>query len=75
MPKSEVEKTSDAQESCQACRYYLEYEDLEEIDIESEDDLTGICRRYPPVVYPSLTALSVYPDVSRNGWCGEYMPK
>lgn len=75
MPKSELEKEPGTQETCQSCRYYLEYDDLEEDDIESPDDLTGICRRYPPIVYPSLTALSVCPDVSRINWCGEYMPK
>lgn len=75
MPKSEAEKQSATQDTCQSCRYYLEYDDLDESDIESEDDLTGICRRYPPVVYASLSPLSVCPDVSRNGWCGEYMPR
>lgn len=75
MPKLERDSESISTDSCQFCRYYLEYEDLEDTDVEDSDDLTGICRRYPPIVYPSLTPMSVYPDVSRNGWCGEHMPK
>ena len=76
MSKLEHEKSED---SCQSCRYYFEFEDPEpdddSDDIESPDDLTGTCRRYPPTVYPGLTPISVYPDVSAAGWCGEYMPK
>lgn len=75
MPKLERERAADTENTCESCRYYLEYEELEEDDIESPDELTGICRRYPPVVYASLTPLSVCPDVSRSSWCGEYMPK
>lgn len=75
MPKLDREKQSSTADTCESCRYYLEYEEIEEEEIESPDDLTGICRRYPPVVYASLTPLSVCPDVARNGWCGEYMPK
>lgn len=75
LPKSESERESVKPDICQSCRYYLEYEDLNEMDLETPDDLTGICRRYPPAVYPGLTPLSVSPDVPRNGWCGEYMPK
>ena len=73
-------------ECCQSCRYYKEYEsiaDEEEEDDEDEDegtaefpdDYSGVCRRYPPRIFPGITPISVYPDVSgRKGWCGEYMP-
>lgn len=76
MSKLEHEKPSE--DSCQSCRYYFEFEDPEpddDSDIDNADDLTGTCRRYPPTVYPGLTPISVYPDVSAAGWCGEYMPK
>lgn len=64
------------EENCGSCRYYQEYEDVEPEDPEEEDAFTGICRRYPPVVFPGLTPTSTYPDVSETtGWCGEYMPK
>lgn len=63
-------------EACLTCRYYQEYEDLEIEDLESPDDLTGVCRRYPPRLFAGLTPIAVYPDVSRkSGWCGEYTPK
>lgn len=67
---------TEAAEHCGECRYYLEYEDLESEDLEEPEDLTGICRRYPPVVIAGLSAASTYPDVSgATGWCGEYTPK
>lgn len=63
-------------ERCDVCRYYQEYEDLEPEDVESPEDFTGICRRYPPVIFAGLTPTSTNPDVSgQTGWCGEYMPK
>ena len=61
---------------CATCRYYQEYEDLDPHDIENTEDYTGICRRYPPTVFPFVTPISVSPDVSAaTGWCGEYTPK
>jgi hypothetical protein len=61
---------------CNECRYYQEYDELETDDIESPEDLTGICRRYPPAVFPGVSPTSVYPDVSGpTGWCGEFTPK
>lgn len=69
-------KEPNGEELCGTCRYYQEFEDLEPDDIESPEDLTGICRRYPPVVFPGLSPTSTYPDVSAaTGWCGEYTPK
>ena len=71
-------------ECCQSCRYYKEYPSIsdgedeeEEADDEEETEFAedGICRRYPPKLFPGLTPISVYPDVSgRKGWCGEYTP-
>lgn len=66
----------EAPESCEICRYYQPYSEEEELEIESPDDYTGICRRYPPQVLTGISATSTYPDVSgATGWCGEYMPK
>lgn len=75
-------------ECCQSCRYYKPYpasdedepeeddeEDADAEDAEYADDYSGVCRRYPPRIFPGITPISVYPDVSgRRGWCGEYMP-
>jgi len=75
MKTTKPEKRSDA-DHCATCRYYQEYEDLEPDDIESPEDYTGICRRYPPTVFPFVNPISVSPDVSGpTGWCGEYTPK
>jgi hypothetical protein len=69
-----MKDTEKQPDTCAECQYYLEYDDLDPEEME-EDDYTGVCRRYPPVVFPGITATSVYPDVSGpKGWCGEFMP-
>lgn len=62
-------------QSCAGCRYYLEYDDLE-TDPEEPDAPTGVCRRYPPKLFPgSPMAVSLFPDVSKDvDWCGEFLP-
>jgi hypothetical protein len=41
---------------------------------EEEIELTGLCRRYPPV--PLLKGIREFPAVSNTeDWCGEYKPR
>lgn len=72
--KSTPDKQSSLEETCGTCRYYLEDPEVDEAIDPDDDEMTGICRRYPPVVYPGYAPASVYPDVSQNGWCGEFVP-
>ena len=67
-------------EACHNCRYYqtyLEHEGQTEDDPEQESDYTGVCRRYPPQLFPIYPdSMILYPDViGATGWCGEYTPK
>lgn len=68
--------------SCGLCRYYKAFEVEEEPEPqeeEEEDDpeaVTGICRRYPPALFPGIVSTSASPEVSaKTGWCGEFMPE
>jgi hypothetical protein len=47
-------------QSCKKCRFYFE---------------TGSkCRRFPPTIQSSLACVPNHPEVSADGWCGEYKP-
>lgn len=69
--------------TCGLCRYYKAFEHDEEPvagdEEEEEDDpeaVTGICRRYPPALFPGIVSTSAWPEVSaRTGWCGEFTPE
>lgn len=69
-------------QSCGSCRYYKPFETDEEQntdDEEEEDDpetVTGVCRRYPPQLFPGIVSTTAWPEVSdKSGWCGEYTPE
>lgn len=75
LSKKSRESTRSA-ESCNNCRYFKELEDLEDEDRSDPEIITGICRRYPPRLFPGIPyATSEYPEVcGSTGWCGEYTP-
>lgn len=73
-----VERIWRNSEHCGHCRYYLEFTEDEQDDDEDDPDvMTGNCRRYPPILLPSIpVAVSAYPEVSATkGWCGEFVPE
>lgn len=75
------EKLEPHVDSCFDCRYY--FEEPPDPDAPDDDeptgelDLTGVCRRYPPLIllaYPE--PVTRYPDVAgASDWCGEFTPK
>lgn len=67
-------------QSCGSCRYYKPFENTEEEAEEEEDDddpeVTGVCRRFPPALFPGIVCSTAWPEVSdKSGWCGEYTPQ
>ena len=61
-------------QNCGSCRYYRAFE-REPDDDDEEEGPTGVCRRYPPLTLMSMPPISVFPEVSTEEWCGEYMPR
>ena len=70
-------------QSCGICRYYKKFEpdeeepktDDEEEEEEDPETVTGICRRFPPTLFPSVVSTTAWPEVSaKTGWCGEFTP-
>ena len=61
--------------TCKSCRYASVETDSQQIGKE-----VIICRRFPPTVFPIQTAtksvaqIVIWPAVSPETWCGEYVP-
>lgn len=60
----------DAGVACARCHYF-----------STADDKGGICRRYPPqvMIVPGnligqFQPANLFPAVSKDAWCGEYIP-
>jgi len=62
------------EEKCEDCRFW-------EVQIRQKGE--GICRRYPPNIKPTIDQHrhyltedmnSIFPDVCKYDWCGEFKP-
>ena len=58
--------------TCMTCKFY-----------QANTETSGLCRRYPPTVFPSVNGTiqdeviytnldMVFPEVHQTCWCGEY---
>lgn len=83
MKTAKAKEPTETTACCAVCRYYQAYPytdleadlDDEEDEDEEEEELTGVCRRYPPIVIVGIPVTFIHPDVSgKRGWCGEFMP-